>query len=168
MGRQLFLVTALLLLVCNSGLAQGRRQGGRGGGFGHPNQLHPGPGPGPGANGGLHFSPEERQALRRNAERWLRMDPQQQQIMRDRERVRQQQIRSEVDAAIRQSGLRLDQRQRDEFEIRYRQERRRIESELRQEFESKRQQELPQLNERLKKEFQTHQGNGSPTASPSK
>jgi hypothetical protein len=166
-GRQLFLVTALLLIVCNSGLAQGRRPGGRGG-LGHPNQIHPGPGAGPGANGGLHFSPEERQAFRRNAERWLRMDAQQQQVMRERERVRQQQIRSEVDAAIRQSGLRLDQRQREEFEVRYRQERRRIERDLRQEFESKRQQELPQLNERLKKEFQTHQGNGSPTASPGK
>jgi hypothetical protein len=27
---------------------------------------------------------------------------------------------------------------------------------------------LPQLNERLKKEFQTHQGIGSPSASPGK
>ena len=168
MGRQLFLVTALLLLIAEPGFAQGHRPGGgRGGGLGHPN-VRPGPGPGPGPNGALHFSPEERQAFRRNAERWLKMNPQQQQIMRERERVRQQQIRGEVDAAIRQSGLRLDQRQREEFEVRYRQERRRMERELRQEFESKRAQELPQLNERLKKEFQTHQGNGSPTASPGK
>jgi hypothetical protein len=161
-GRQLILVTALLLLIREPGLAQGHRVGGRGV-SGRPNQGHPSPG-----GSGLHFSPEDRQAFRRNAERWLKMDAQQQQVMRDRERIRQQQIRSEVDAAIRQSGLRLDQRQREEFEMRYRQERRTLERELRQEFESKRQQELPQLNEQLKKEFQTHQGNGSPTASPGK
>jgi hypothetical protein len=116
----------------------------------------------------LHFSPDDRQRFRRNAERWLKMDPQQQQMMRDRERIRQQQIRSEVDAAIHQSGLRLDQKGRAEFEMRYRQERRNMERALREEFESKRQQELPALNERLKKEFQSHQGNGSPSASPGK
>jgi hypothetical protein len=109
----------------------------------------------------------DHQMFRRNAERWLKMDAQQQQMLRERERIRQQQIRSEVDAAIRQSGLRLDQNGRTEFEMRYRQERRRLEQELRQEFESKRQQELPQLNERLKKEFQSHQGNGSPSTSAS-
>ena len=106
--------------------------------------------------------------FRRNAERWLKMDAQQQQVLRDRERVRQQQIRSEVDAAIRQSGLHLDQQGRAQFETRYRQERRMMERALREEFESKRQQELPQLNDRLKKEFQPHQGNGSPSASPGK
>ena len=113
----------------------------------------------------MHLSPEDRQAVRRNAEQWLKMDAQQQQVMRERERIRQQQIRSEVDAAIRQSGLRLDDRGRQEFEIRYRQERRTMERALRQEFESKRQQELPQLNERLKREFQSHQGNASPAGS---
>ena len=104
--------------------------------------------------------------FRRNAERWLKMDAQQQQLLRERERVRQQQIRSEVDTAIRQSGLRLDQKGREQFEMRYRQERRQIERNLREEFESKRQQELPQLNERLKKEFQGNPGN--PSATPGK
>jgi hypothetical protein len=119
----------------------------------------------------MRFSPGDRQMFRRNAERWLRMSPQQQQVLRERERVRQQQIRTEVDAAIRQSGLKLDQKGRQEFEIRYRQERRRIEQELRQESESKRQKELPQLNERLKKEFQTTKPNNSApseSASPNK
>ena len=170
MGRQLFLVTALALLICQPGLAQGHRPGGGRGAFGRPNQFHPGgPGPGgPAGPNGTRFSPEDRQALRRNAERWLKMDAQQQQILRERERVRQQQIKGEVDAAIRQSGLRLDQRQREDFEMRYRQERRKIERQLRQYFESRRQQELPQLNEQLKKEFQSRLGNGSPTASPGK
>jgi len=114
----------------------------------------------------MHSSPADRQMFRRNAERWLKMDAQQQQLLRERERVRQQQIRSEVDTAIRQSGLRLDQKGREQFEMRYRQERRQIERNLREEFESKRQQELPQLNERLKKEFQGNPGN--PSATPGK
>ena len=113
----------------------------------------------------MHLSPQDQQAFRRNAERWVKMNPQQQQLMRERERIRQQQIRTEVDAAIRQSGLRLDQKGREDFEMRYRQERRQLERSLREEFESKRQQELPQLNERLKKEFQ---GGQSPAASPNK
>jgi hypothetical protein len=159
-GRQLFLITALLIVLAESGFAQGRRGAGRGN-FDRPNELR-------GSPRGSRFSPEDPQRFRRNAERWLKMDAQQQQILREREQIRQQQIRSEVDAAIRQSGLRLDQKARADFEIRYRQERRTIERELRQEFESKRQQELPALNERLKKEFQAHPGGNSPTASPGK
>ena len=77
MGRQLILVTALLLLIREPGLAQGHRAGGRG----RPNQLHPSP-----SGNGPHFSSEDRQAFRRNAERWLKMDAQQQQLMRERER----------------------------------------------------------------------------------
>ena len=121
-------------------------------------------------NPATRLSPGDRQMFRRNAERWLRMNPQQQQILRERERIRQQQIRSEVDTAIRQSGLKLDQKGRQDFELRYRQERRRLEQELRQESESRRQKELPQLNERLKKEFQSKPSNGSPSesASPNK
>ncbi|HEY4285440.1 MAG TPA: hypothetical protein VGM62_20455 [Chthoniobacterales bacterium] len=161
MGRQFFLITALLIVIPVSGYAQGQRGNGRRGGMGNAGQFR-------GPMGPSHFSPQDRQMFRRNAERWLKMDAQQQQVLRDRERVRQQQIRSEVDTAIRQSGLHLDQQGRAQFETRYRQERRMMERALREEFESKRQQELPQLNERLKKEFQTHQGIGSPSASPGK
>lgn len=120
-----------------------------------------------GPNPSFQLSPEERQTFRRNAERWLQMNPQQRQILREREQVRRQQVRNEVDAALRQSGLRLDQKARDQYESRYMQERRKIERALREEFESKRQQELPQLNERLKKEFQIHQGAGSPATATS-
>jgi len=154
-GRQFLLITALFIVISEPVLAQGHREGRRGG-FGRPNQLRS-PGGAP-----THYSPQDRQAFRRNAERWLKMDAQQQQVLRERERLRQQQIRGEVDAAIRQSGLRLDQKGREQFEMRYRQERRMMERALREEFESKRQQELPQLNERLKKEFQSQ----GPTASP--
>jgi hypothetical protein len=115
----------------------------------------------------MRVAPEDRQVFRRNAERWLKMNPQQQQVLRERERLRQQQIRAEVDTAIQKSGLHLDQNGRAEFEIRYRQERRQLERELRQEFDSRRQQELPELNDRLKKEFQARPGNASPSGSGS-
>jgi hypothetical protein len=113
----------------------------------------------------MQLSPEERQAFKRNAERWLQMSPEQQKVMREREQVRRAKLKSEADAALTQSGLRLDQGARDQYEARYLQERRRIERQLRQEIEAKRQEQLPQLNERLKSEFQPHQA--SPNALPS-
>jgi hypothetical protein len=118
----------------------------------------------------FQLSPEERQTFKKNAERWLQMDPQQRQILREREKAHREQLKTEADAAMRQLGLRLDQKAREQFESRYLQERRKIERALRTEVESKRQQELPQLNERLKSEFQPRQGTGSPagSASPNK
>lgn len=98
--------------------------------------------------------PEDKQAFRKNAERWMQMGPQERQIMREREKVYRQQVQREVDAALRDTGLRLEGEKRAQFEQRYLQERRRIEQSLRQEVESKRQQQLPALQERLKKEFQ--------------
>ena len=98
--------------------------------------------------------PEDRQIFRRNAERWMQMGPEERKIMRERERLYRERVTREVEAALRDSGLRLEGEKRDQFEQRYLQERRRIERNLRQETEAKRQQELPALQERLKKEFQ--------------
>ena len=94
------------------------------------------------------------------------MDPQQRQILRERERVRRQQMTSEAESAMRDLGLRLDPNSRSQFEARYLQERRRIERALRQEAEAKRQRELPQLKERLKNEFQRGQGSSGAGSSP--
>ena len=82
------------------------------------------------------------------------MGPDERRIMRERERIYRAQVSREVDAALRESGLRLEGEKRAQFEQRYLQERRRIEHSLRQEIESKRQQQLPVIQERLKKEFQ--------------
>ena len=127
----------------------------------------PGPGPirrGPELKGARErwssMSPEDRQAFRRNAERWMQMSAAERNLMRDREKLHREELRREADAALRDAGLRLDQQKRELFEQRYLQERRKMEHALRQEIESKRNQELPALNDRLKKEFQQ----GSPTA----
>ena len=109
--------------------------------------------------------PEDKQAFRKNAERWMQMGPQERQVMREREKIYRAQVQREVDAALRDTGLRLEGEKRAQFEQRYLQERRRIEQSLRQEVESKRQQQLPALQERLKKEFQEQSpATGSTTA----
>lgn len=108
--------------------------------------------------------PEDRQAFRRNAERWMQMSPEERKILREREQLYRERVKREVDAALRDSGLRLEGEKRDQFEQRYLQERRRIEHQLLQETETKRQQELPALQEKLKKEFQ--QSSPAPASAP--
>ena len=116
------------------------------------------------------LSPEERQTFKKNAERWLQMNQEQRNALRAREKIRQQQMKNEADAALRDSGLRVDPNSRDQFESRYVQERRRIERQLREEAEAKRQQQLKELNERLKSEFEPPQSSPGSTGSsgPSK
>jgi hypothetical protein len=114
----------------------------------------------------IAMPPEDRQIFRRNAERWMQMGPEERRILREREKVYRQRVQSDIDAALRDAGLRLEGEKRAQFEQRYLQERRRIEHSLRQEIESKRQQELPALQERLKKEFQEPSSPVSSTTAP--
>lgn len=113
----------------------------------------------------LSLPPAARQDFRRNAERWMRMGPEERKILRDRENLRRAQIKREAESALRDSGLPLDQEKRSQFESRYVQERRRMERTLRQQIENERQQQLPALIQQLKREFQL-EPNGSATAKP--
>jgi hypothetical protein len=139
----------LLAVVAN--LANAQPQGGKGHRMGPPRRMNS-------PNGARErwnaMPPEDRQIFRKNAERWMQMGPEEQKVMREREKLYRERVKREIDAAIRDSGLRLEGEKREQFEQRYLQERRRIEHALRQETESKRQQELPALQEKLKKEFQ--------------
>ena len=167
MGRQSIVITAAAIaaiFTASDALAQGHGR--------HPHQQRPSFGPGngmlnPARNRYNQLSPEDREALRRNAERWLQMNPEQQRILRERERIRRAQMQAEAEAAMRQLGLRLDPNAQGQFEARYYQERRQIERQIRQEMEAKRQQQLPQLNQRLKSEFEPHANGGGQTVSPS-
>jgi hypothetical protein len=105
--------------------------------------------------------PDERQVFTKNAQRWLRMSPQEQQLLRDREKVYRQQLQKEAERVMRQSGLQLDRDARARFETRYWLERRKMERDLRKETELRRQQQLPQLGERLRSEFQSHPSPGA-------
>lgn len=171
MGRQFNVVSVFLVVgIFTAGVALGQGQPTphfRPHGFARGNG---GNGHGPFNSGRDRFyqlSPDERQAFRRNAERWLQMNPEQRKALRERELARQQRLKAEAEAAMRQLGLSLDPNAQGQFEARYFQERRRIERELRQEVEAKRQQQLPQLNEKLKSEFQPHQGSSATNATPS-
>jgi len=114
----------------------------------------------------LSLPPTAQQDFRRNAERWLRMSPQERQLMRQREAMRRERIQRETEAALRDSGLRLAPEERALFESRYMQERRKMEENLRQQTEAERQQQLPALIQQLKREFQPQQPNSSTTVKP--
>jgi hypothetical protein len=146
---------------CALAQAQPQRPGGR--------QVAPHAGPPPPVTSTherwLSLPPSDRQDFRRNAERWTRMSPEERKILRERENLRQAQIKRETDAALRDSGLRLDQEKRSLFESRYIEERRRVERALRQQIETERQKELPALIQQLKREFQLEPSGGA-TAKP--
>ena len=110
------------------------------------------------------MSPEDRMRLQSNAERWLRLPPEEQRVLRDREMMRRQRIQREADAALKQSGLQLEAEKREAYQRRYLQERRRVEQQLRQDMEDRRQKELGPVLERLNREFQEPQRTG--TTSP--
>jgi hypothetical protein len=114
----------------------------------------------------MAMPPAARQNFQRNAERWLRMSPEERNVMRQRENLRRETIRRETEAALRDSGLRLNPQERAQFESRYIQERRKVEQTLRQQIEGERQQQLPALIQQLKKEFQIDQPTKGPTTKP--
>lgn len=114
----------------------------------------------------MALPPEARQNFRRNAERWMRMSPEERNVMRQRENLRRDKIQRETEAALRESGLQLNPQERAQFESRYMQERRKVEQTLRQQIEAERQKELPALIQQLKKEFQIDQPAKSPVTKP--
>gem|GEM_PF-842310 len=161
MGRHFLVISATLALCIfafDRSFAQGPGQNQHGGKMRrfNNNQLRGSP-----RDRLFQLSPEERQTFKRNAERWLQMNQEQRNILREREKVRRQQMKIEAEAALRDSGIRVDPNARDQFESRYLQERKRIERDLRQEVEAKRQQQLNELRERLKTEFQSPVPNAS-------
>src|SRR5262249_18271571 len=66
----------------------------------------------------LAMPPDARQNFQRNAELWMRMTPEQRNLMRQRENMRRQIITREADAAVRDSGLQLNPQERAKFESR--------------------------------------------------
>jgi hypothetical protein len=114
----------------------------------------------------MAMPPAARQNFERNAERWLQMSPEEQNVMRQRENLRRETIKRETEAALRDSGLRLNPQERSQFESRYIQERRKVEQTLRKQIEAERQKEIPALIQQLKKEFQIDQPKKSPATKP--
>ena len=99
------------------------------------------------------MSPADRQRFQTNIERWRQLPPAAQRDLRAREISRQELLKREADAALRDAGLQIEAAKRAQFEQRYLQERKRVEQELRRELQEKRQREMAPVVERLKKEF---------------
>lgn len=114
----------------------------------------------------LAMPPDARQNFQRNAQLWMQMTPEQRNLMRQRETMRQQIMTRDADAAVRDSGLQLNPQERARFESRYIQERRRVEQSLRQQVETERQKEIPALIQQLRKEFQLDEPGKGPVAKP--
>jgi catalase len=118
------------------------------------------------------LTPEQKQRLRDNFERWAKLPPDERNSLRDQEQVRREKIAREMEETIKKTGLNLDADRRQVFALRYAQERRKIEEQLRKEAEAKRQIMMRDMIERLKNEFKNNPAAVSPsptgsTASPS-
>lgn len=110
------------------------------------------------------MSPVDRQRFQSNIERWRQMPPEERRELRQRAGWREERMKRDAAAAIRDAGLQLEAERRAQFEARYLEERKRIEHALRQELREKRQRELAPVVERLKKEFAQPQSSTTPSA----
>ena len=160
----------VLMLACLAGLA----------GLGSLLSQEPG-GPRPGKVPGPRFgpeqarfrrlpqvSPEERSTFEENLQIWHNLSPEEQVTIRN---VASARVHAEIDKAVQDSGLHLDQDQRELFTLRYRQERRKLERDLQRETAAERARRMPEILARLKTEFGGAPANGSaaavrPAASP--
>ena len=130
------------------------------------NQLHGAPSGQSVKERWLAMPPDARQNFQRNAQLWMKMSPEQRNLMRQRETMRRQIMTREADAAVRDSGLQLNPQERAQFESRYIQERRKVEQSLRQQIETERQKEIPALIQQLRREFQIDEPGKSPVTKP--
>jgi len=99
------------------------------------------------------LSPEKRAYLWRAVWTVLNLPPEKRQMLLGMEEERRKMAREEIERAISDSGLQLNEERKKAFVRRYFEERRAIEETLRREAEEKRHQLLSAMRERLKQEF---------------
>jgi len=104
------------------------------------------------------LSPEQRADLWRVVWAALNLPPDKRQMLLGLEDERRNKAREEIDRALEESGIQVDEERKKAFVARYFEERRVIEERLRRETDEKRRQLLPAMRERLKAEFQTQAG----------
>ena len=106
------------------------------------------------------LSPEQQARFRENYPRWVKMSREERNQARASEARRNQMIAQEIEAAIKESGLQLDDKTRDEYIMRYTEERRKIE----QQMQKERRELIQAMIAHLKEEFQNK---SSPTPATS-
>jgi hypothetical protein len=99
------------------------------------------------------LTPEQQQKVLQNLHRWLALSPDERDVLRQRQRVRQQKEEESVTEAYQKSGLRLNEEGREIFRKLYLQERRKLEEQLAKDTQEKRQKGDATIVEKLKKEL---------------
>lgn len=99
------------------------------------------------------LSPEKRADLWRTVWTVLNLPPEKRQMLLGMDDDRRKMAREEIERAISDNGLQLDEERKKAFVTRYFEERRAIEEALRKESEDKRRQLLGAMRARLKQEF---------------
>jgi hypothetical protein len=102
-----------------------------------------------------NLAPEEFQKFRENLRRWKSLPPDLQRDLRRNEEFRRKRILKEINDAIAQSGLTLDEEQRQLFTFKFAQERRTIEENIRRVVERERRIAVDRLIKELVVEFQS-------------
>ncbi len=110
------------------------------------------------------LTPEQQQKVLQNLHRWLALSPDERDVLRQRQRVRQQKEEESVTEAYQKSGLRLNEDGRELFRKLYLQERRKLEEQLAKETQEKRQKGDAAIVEKLKRNSPIRQT--LPPASP--
>lgn len=99
------------------------------------------------------LSPEQRQRFVENLKRWSNLPPEEKKALADRDGLRRKKMTEEIDAAMNETGLKLEGERRAAFAKRYIEERRKLEEQLRKEMDEKRQPLLNELTAKMKAEF---------------
>ena len=100
------------------------------------------------------LSPEQRADLWKAVWTVINLPPEKRQALLGMDEERRKLAREEIDHALSDSGLQLDEEKRKHFFHRYFEERRTIEEKLRKESDEKRRQFLGEMRARLKQEFE--------------
>ena len=101
------------------------------------------------------LSPEQRADLWKAVWAVINLPPEKRQALLGMDEERRKFAREEIERAMSEGGLQLDEEKRKHFVRRYFEERRTIEETLRKESEEKRRQLLGAMRARLKQEFET-------------
>jgi hypothetical protein len=99
------------------------------------------------------LTPEQRRRFQENFVRWSNLSAEDKRALRDQDEVRRKRVRQEVEKAIEEAGLQLDEERHEQFAKRYAEERRKVEEQLRRETQEKRQPRLREIVGKLKEEF---------------
>jgi hypothetical protein len=101
------------------------------------------------------LSSDQQQRFLQNYHRWEDLTPEEREILRQRQRMREKKRDEDTAEAYQKSGLKLNEDQRERFRRRYQQERRKMEEQLLKETQERRQAGNAAIVEQLKKEFST-------------